>query len=426
MGHLLSPSLAFLQKVKDIVPAGLGVGQSTFTSFLDDFLVNVFLPQLEDTLKELTGQTTGELDAFQQDPQWRLVAQRPVMKGTAGFLSLITAICRMLDSLPHDPAFSQLIVDLLTEYYDKCHVHFKTLVQREKTAESASNVFKKSAAWVQPSSELEATMREMWTDPASFKDYLFKEVLVFTRLKGDGGIAFQDIISDRKTISQLCVLYNSMRWFSSKLVKLRQVSESTDDLATREGRTKSRRWTLVDNQIARDSALPVYLPLTKDLADVFDGVVRTYKELADTVLFTLRAEARTRAAHYIDLTFRETSWVLENEPADPDNYILTLNSDLVWFDQDISSLLRKDEERFVKSGLSSYMDHLLVGSCGIIKGMNSFGIEKMQLDILVLQQNLKNLIIEEEEGVSLSRSADYYRLFSAGPAVCHTSSYCPS
>lgn len=103
----------------------LGVAQSTFTSFLDDFLVNVFLPQLEDTLRDLSNQTTGELDAFSQDPQWPAVAQRPVMKGTASFYSLITAICRMLDSIPHDQAFSQLIMDLLTAYYEKCFEFFK-------------------------------------------------------------------------------------------------------------------------------------------------------------------------------------------------------------------------------------------------------------------------------------------------------------
>lgn len=184
------------------------MGQSTFTSFLDDFLVNVFLPQLEDTLRELTLQTTGELDAFQQDQQWKQVAQRPVMKGTAGFLSLIKAICRMLDSLPHDQSFSQLIVDLLTDYYEKCHAYFRNLVHRDK-ADANSNALKKSAAWVQPG-ELESTMREMWKGPEEFREFLYKETLVYTRMKGDIGISYADIISDRKTIYNLCVLYNSM------------------------------------------------------------------------------------------------------------------------------------------------------------------------------------------------------------------------
>ncbi|KAF3938669.1 hypothetical protein ABW19_dt0206120 [Dactylella cylindrospora] len=427
MGHLLSPSLTFLQRVKDIVPAGLGVGQSTFTSFLDDFLVNVFLPQLEDTLRELAGQTTGELDAFQPDPQWKNVAQRPVMKGTAGFLSLITAICRMLDNLPHDHSFSQLIVDLLTEYYEKCHAYFRNLVQREKTPDSVG-VLKKSAAWVQPG-ELESTMRQMWEDPSSFNDFLYKETLVFFKLKGDTGVGYVDIISDRKTIYYLCVLYNSMNWFSRKLNKLRHGAPIED---SKDERVKTRRWTHVNTQLARDAAAPVYLPLTRELADVFDGVVNTYTELANTILFTLRAEARAHAAHYVDQALKETSWVLENEASEPDSQILTLNTDLVWFDQDITGLLRGEEQKFVKAGLGVYLDHLLIKGCGLCKSMNRLGVEKLLLDILVLQQNLRNLI-EEDEGaiiegardskeitgekkvVTLKRSEDFWRLYLLGP-----------
>ncbi|KAF3166266.1 hypothetical protein TWF788_000520 [Orbilia oligospora] len=417
MGHLLSPSLQFLKNVKDIIPPGLGVAPSTFTSFLDDFLVNVFLPQLEDTLRELAAQTTGELDAFRQDTQWKNVAQRPVMKGTSGFLSLVTAICRMLDSLPHDQSFSQLIVDLLTDYYEKCHAFFRTLVQKDP------NTLKKSALWVVPG-ELESTMREMWADPTAFHDFLNKETLVYSKLKGTEGVSFEDIISDRKTIYTLCILYNSMDWFSRKLKKLRQVTD-IEDPSKDEG-TRNRRWNNLNSQLARDSASPVFLPLTKDLAEAFDGVVNTYSELTNTILFTLRAEARTHAAHYIDLAVEKTSWVLENEAPEADPQILTLNTELVWFDQDVTSLLRFEEQRFIKAGLGVYLDHLLIRSCGKIKQMNRKGVDKMLLNILVLQQNLRNLVLEDgvvgdgrdeqnKQVVALKRSDDFWKFFNTGP-----------
>ncbi|KAF3925899.1 hypothetical protein ABW20_dc0104832 [Dactylellina cionopaga] len=415
MGHLLSPSLQFLNHVKDIVPPGLGVAPSTFTSFLDDFLVNVFLPQLEDTMRELTAQTTGELDAFQQDTQWKNVAQRPVMKGTAGFLGLITAICRMLDNLPHDQSFSQLIVDLLTDYYEKCHAFFRTLVQKDV------DILKKSAEWVQPG-ELEGTMRQMWFDPSAFEDFLYKETLVYAKLKGKTGVAADEIISDRKTIYTLCILYNSMEWFTRKLRKLRQVTD-LEDPSKDEG-TRTRRWNNVNSQLSRDSSSPVFLPLTAQLAEAFDGVVNTFTQLSNTILFTLRAEARTHAAHYIDLAVTKTSWILENEATEADSQILTLNSELVWFDQDVTALLRYEEQRFIKAGLGIYFDHLLIRACGMIKEMNKKGVDKMLLDILVLQQNLRNLVLEDgvvgdgkasRDVVTLRRSDDYWRLFNTGP-----------
>jgi exocyst complex component 4 len=53
---------------------------STLTSFLDDFLVNVFHPQLDETLVDLGVQTYAEVDAFQEDPQWPTVARKPIFK----------------------------------------------------------------------------------------------------------------------------------------------------------------------------------------------------------------------------------------------------------------------------------------------------------------------------------------------------------
>lgn len=77
---LLPPSLSFLQTLKDIVPPDSEIAISTLTSFLDDFLVNIFNPQLDETLTELCSQSFINLDAFQQDPRWADHAVRPIFK----------------------------------------------------------------------------------------------------------------------------------------------------------------------------------------------------------------------------------------------------------------------------------------------------------------------------------------------------------
>ena len=77
---LLPPSLSFLQRLKDIVPLDSDIAVSTLTSFLDDFLVNVFHPQLEETVTELCAQSFIDIDAFQQDPQWSHYAFRPIFR----------------------------------------------------------------------------------------------------------------------------------------------------------------------------------------------------------------------------------------------------------------------------------------------------------------------------------------------------------
>ena len=62
MGILLPPSLDFLNRLKEVVPSNADISMSTLTSFLDDFLVNVFHPQLDETLIELCSQTFIEID----------------------------------------------------------------------------------------------------------------------------------------------------------------------------------------------------------------------------------------------------------------------------------------------------------------------------------------------------------------------------
>jgi exocyst complex component 4 len=80
MGILLPPSLEFLTRLKEVVPPGSDIVMSTLTSFLDDFLVNVFHPQLDETLIEFCAQTFIEIDAFQEDPQWPQQSRKPIFK----------------------------------------------------------------------------------------------------------------------------------------------------------------------------------------------------------------------------------------------------------------------------------------------------------------------------------------------------------
>jgi len=80
MGILLPPSLDFLNRLKEVVPPGSEIVMSTLTSFLDDFLVNVFHPQLDETLVELSAHTFIELDSFNEDPQWPKHSKKPIFK----------------------------------------------------------------------------------------------------------------------------------------------------------------------------------------------------------------------------------------------------------------------------------------------------------------------------------------------------------
>lgn len=125
MRLLLPPSLSFIQRLKDIVPVNSDISMNTLTSFLDDFMVNVFLPQLDETVTDLCTLSFIAADAFTEDPQWTKVSPRPIFKGTVKFMSIVREFSKMLSSIPHDQAFTQLLIDQIVTYYDKCYGWYK-------------------------------------------------------------------------------------------------------------------------------------------------------------------------------------------------------------------------------------------------------------------------------------------------------------
>ena len=77
---LLPPALSFIQRIKDIVPLTSDIVISTLTSFLDNFMINVFQPQLDETVTDLCAMSFISADAFTEDPHWSAYSSKPIFK----------------------------------------------------------------------------------------------------------------------------------------------------------------------------------------------------------------------------------------------------------------------------------------------------------------------------------------------------------
>jgi exocyst complex component 4 len=143
--------------------------------------------------------------------------------------------------------------------------------------------------------------------------------------------------------------------------------------------------------------------------------VAAYEDLAATVLLTLHIEVRCRIVYSLGVSLSPATapYVLppDQEIKEPDQQIISLNSELVAYDETVVRFLRDTEIAFIRTGLGQLINSYLVGNALLTQPMNKRGCERMQLNILVLQQNLKNI----EAGVDLARAANYYSLFETGP-----------
>lgn len=352
MGTLLPPSLVFLNRLKEVVPPNADIATSTLTMFLDEFLVNVFLPQLDETLVELSAQTFTENDSFQLEPLWSSMAQKPIFKGTKRFYDLVTAFCAMLDNLPHDQAFSQLIVTQMTTYHDTCMRWFNGLVARSQ-AQSGRTM--KWSAFIARLPETKAMMNELHNSNVKTRfDVIEKEIPLFLEQIGNNRLEEADLIVEGKNVATLCLFYTSMKWLASKIVHLRRITTQTVDSSKRNsGRPQLQRsWTEVASSDPQDRQISVYLPLSKDTAAGFDRAVGQYRALADTAIDTLHLEMRCHAIYHLQRGLQET-YLLEQMVAEPDAEMIDLNADLAAFDEELGGVLpakQQGQVLFLKLG----------------------------------------------------------------------------
>lgn len=142
----------------------------------------------------------------------------------------------------------------------------------------------------------------------------------------------------------------------------------------------------------------------------FDRVVYTYQSLSARALRTLHLTIRSTILHSLSSSLQANLFV-DTPINDPDPIILGLNSILVGFDTEVSCYIPTATYAHVTPGLANLMDTYLLSLCTTrIERMNTNGCAHMQLNILVLQQNLKNI----EEGAALPFSASFFDLFTAG------------
>ena len=410
IGILLPPSLSFLQRLKEIVPPDSDIAISTLTSFLDDFLINVFNPQLDETVTDLCAQCFIDSEAYQQDPRWADRSQSPIFKGASQFFTLIKAFCRMLSNVPQDQAFAQLIITQLETYHSKCQTWYRSLVMRVR---DDGGIEPKRAAAVLDSSDLSVVVRTIWNaDGLDRERLLDQEVeLIVNRLRDQPMEAFE-LVSDRKSGPALCLMYSSMQWLANRLEELKRVvTKHRNSVQDAKQGPKTNRWTTVGGGLSlRDQDQPVWLPMMGDAVAAFDGVLASLRELAKIALFTLHIDIRFGISFMIARTMEEP-YALAQPVPQPDPAVLRLNADLLSFDDAMTAHLPAREYRFMSEGLGRLIDRQIVTKAPNVPAMNQHGCARMQLNILVLQQNLRGI----EKDVLLEKSALFFEYFRRGP-----------
>nr|POF03154.1 putative exocyst complex component sec8 [Quercus suber] len=409
MAVLLPSSLSFLGRLKDIVPPHSSVVARTLTSFLDDFLLNVFYPQLEETLLEICGHSMNDMEAFQSDPvSTQKYSSRPVFKGTIRFYELMEAVCSMLDDLPHEQSFSQLVITQMRSYYDKCYQWSKSLLQRTVAAPDGQVRTKMRLAADLATSggvnDVVVAMLDARIDESEKLRLAEKQSALLISLVKTRRPEEADIIQDRKAIGALCTLHVSMKWLAARCSQLRYVSPRAVDMSNMQAH-HNRRWTTTSSSAPTSS----YLPLDAQTATQFDAVLFSFTELSTLTLRTLQIDIRLHLLHGIYAAM-DTTYELSQPYNDPDPAVLAIFTALSSYDAQIRTHLLPPQYSILTSNLHILVNNALVSLVSAIPAMDSYGNARMQLNVVVLQQSLKNV----QNDASLDKAARYYELAGQG------------
>lgn len=123
---LFQPTLAFIDRAERIIPPGFQEEIGSFSTVLEDFVVKVFLPQLDERVTASFHQAVSGYDAYQIDRRLATEIVKPPLKSSSRVMSLIHHLCVMLQTTPfHRENYSRLIVGVIVQYYQQCSARFK-------------------------------------------------------------------------------------------------------------------------------------------------------------------------------------------------------------------------------------------------------------------------------------------------------------
>ncbi|KAF8595459.1 hypothetical protein BDV93DRAFT_528628, partial [Ceratobasidium sp. AG-I] len=440
---LFQPTLTFLERVVACLPAGVAEGMNVEkeegqgtrgagggSMFLDEFVVRVYLPQLEEKVSSLFHQAVGGADAFQEDSHSGRISEQPLVKASMQLMALINSLCIMLQATPfHRENYARLILGVIIQFYQRCYERFLDLVSRSAFVGGISSV---AAKWAQRP-EVAACLGELYSTPlheiTQRRTLCRQETRVELNFLANGVVEKEDLLPHIRDLTALGSLYRSLTWFITQLLSMKSTLDDalspTDEMPDPSADPRrspgqppaspfSPRIPLEEVQSRVSEGLK--LPLSRAMAHRFDAIMKTYDQLAELTLSTIRIDVRCRVMHHLDSGIKTENYCIDQECSEPDPFVQDLNTSLVACDDAIVGVLPETERRFIFDGLGGLVEHLLVSSSRLIRFANDLGIRKMLRNVSALRQNLKTITGLPDDS-ELHQAQTYYNLFGLEPTV---------
>lgn len=257
---MLEPVVQFIQKASVIFPANVPKPQ---VSFVENFMVNTFVPQLENTLVEvyITTLATGGVSRVssiltETSINWAKVSKMPVLDDIVSFYDYLRRTCYLLNtSAIYREHYVNLVIRVIERFGRSCATSFESKVtyQTSSATDDSKLVVKRKlgASWVgdpslrkvlsntdyqdassaaiivSPGNAITATVNGQKLSPYQQEVSLYLSKRASQKTRQVSPITQRDLLSFT-AFQSIATLATSIRWLVLKLKQLKRTIEKED------------------------------------------------------------------------------------------------------------------------------------------------------------------------------------------------------
>ncbi|KAJ3390185.1 hypothetical protein HDU84_007881 [Entophlyctis sp. JEL0112] len=290
-----------------------------FSVFLNDFILNVFLPSMEEKVLEYFHNFVNGIITTTA-----ICSSFPAYESTSFYLAVMiqTEYPKLECSTFHQLEFIRMIEMVLVKFYEKILAKYKSLFAGEISNEDYNGVGVLSAGWACEEEIVQLLLKNTYFLPGTPDAEVNKALLeceTYAEIKYKKGRSFSrgEMIFDLRTLRQIAHMHHSLDWFIAQITYLRMVDSAhrvTPLLKPRQKDATDSNQSLASDPHASAESLPplvfdnsddAHLPLNEEMAKRVDSILSYYQEISETFFFALHVEIRCHALYYLDLAMRE-------------------------------------------------------------------------------------------------------------------------
>lgn len=450
MRVILESFLVFVQYCRAVFPTSTAgsITSNEPSEFFHDFMNKTFLPQLDGTLIYLYNNSvnvnslslqnipnfdlSGNLSVIVASNEQATANDIRVFKSSVDFHNLFSKVCEILNtSIKYREHYTGLSYKLLARFYEKyCNLYLSMLPNNGQhiVANANGNVvsettMKKLNVWLSKSSDLMKVSLDIIKDDKNDKsklnletDLLLKDCSLLLRNIDRSEILFP------KNFDTLTYLLVTLDWVLKWLPEMKNILKEgdpggkiKDDFTNIEELRDS--WELVEvNQTSLNNSKKYKISFTNGspLLMQFEGAIENFDKLLCNTLLAIKFDIRLRLIYYIGTMIKNNIWNPNSNLNGICPEVKEMMAYIQFFNNENFTNMDSKIGEKIFSGIANVIDRLFIASAELIPVLNMNGVRKMYLNIITIQQSLRNILFLPED-VDFTHSLAYFDLFKKGP-----------